>query len=201
MQNNHQMKKAYIILAPGFELLEATAPIDVLERCGVQVEKVAAHQSLLVPSSHSVFLKADTLLQEQADVDRILSDADMVILPGGYPGYENLSKNSLVGAILAGMESSGRKIAAICGAPSALAVFGIAGNSKITCHSSVKELMASRENGQPAYFYTGNEVEKDGNLTTGRGAGVSLQFAFACASELVPEDMIAEVKRKMEISS
>ena len=105
MQNNHQMKKAYIILAPGFELLEATAPIDVLERCGVQVEKVAAHQSLLVPSSHSVFLKADTLLQEQADVDRILSDADMVILPGGYPGYENLSRNSLVGAILAGMES------------------------------------------------------------------------------------------------
>jgi len=204
------MKKAYVILAPGFEILEATAPVDVLERCGITVEKVAANgkdpdgewreEELLVPSSHFVYLMADSILSSESDVDRILSDADMVILPGGFPGYQNLAQNSLVGKLLAGMESNGKLIAAICGAPSALAGFHIAEGSIITCHSSVKDVVMELRNGLPAYRYTGNATETDGNIITGRGAGVSIEFAFACAAALADEKVIAEVRRKMEIS-
>ena len=119
------MKKVFLLLAPGFELLEATAPIDVLERCGVEVEKVSLGNDLLVPSSHNVFLKADSFLSDEKDVDRIVLQGDMVILPGGFPGYRNLAENSLVGALLKEFEKKGKLVAAICGAPSALAAFSI----------------------------------------------------------------------------
>ena len=188
------MKKVFVLLSPGFEILEATAPIDVLERCGVEVEKVSLSEDLLVPSSHSVFLKADSFLSDEKDVQRIILQGDMVILPGGYPGYRNLAENNLVGSILKDFQKSGKYIAAICGAPSALAGFDIMAGKKATCHSSVRDVVAK------TYDISSEKTERDGLLITGRGAGVAIEFAFECAKALVGEDIIAEVKRKMEIS-
>ena len=72
------MKKVFLFLAPGFEILEAAAPIDVLERCKVEVEKVSLEKDLMVPSSHNVFLKADSFLSDGKDIRRIVSEGDMV---------------------------------------------------------------------------------------------------------------------------
>ena len=140
---------------------------------------------LLIPSSHNVFIKADSFLSDMADVERIASDGAMVILPGGFPGYRNLSSNPLVGKLLQEYEKRGRLIAAICGAPSALSTFHILEGSKLTCHSAVKDILTA---------------EKDGRLITGRGAGVCMEFAFACAEALVSQEVIAEVKKKMEMT-
>ena len=118
-----KMKKAYILVSPGFEILEAAAPVDVLERCSIEVEKVAVcgemdgkifgKTDLLIPSSHNVFIKADSFLSDMADVERIASDGAMVILPGGFPGYRNLSSNPLVGKLLQEFEKRGRLISEI----------------------------------------------------------------------------------------
>ena len=187
------MKKVFVLLSPGFEILEATAPIDVLERCGVEVEKVSLDKDLLVPSSHSVFLKADSFLSDENDAQRIVIQGDMIILPGGYPGYRNLAENSLVGTVLKEYEKARKFIAAICGAPSALAGFTIMAGKKATCHTSVRDAVAK------TYSLSSEKTERDGLLITGRGAGVCLEFAFECAKALVGEDIIAEVRRKMEI--
>ena len=187
------MKKVFLLLAPGFELLEATAPIDVLERCGVAVEKVSLGNDLSVPSSHNVFLKADSFLSDEKDVDRIALQGDMVILPGGFPGYRNLAENSLVGALLKEFEKKGKLVAAICGAPSALAAFSIMTGKKATCHTSVRDIVSK------SYALSSEKTETDGLLVTGRGAGVCLEFAFECAKALVGDAVIAETKRKMEI--
>ncbi len=205
-----KMKKAYILVSPGFEILEAAAPVDVLERCSIEVEKVAVcgemdgkiygKTDLLIPSSHNVFIKADSFLSDMADVERIASDGAMVILPGGFPGYRNLSSNPLVGKLLQEYEKRGRLIAAICGAPSALSTFHILEGSKLTCHSSVKDILTAEKGGIPGYVYTGRPAEKDGRLITGRGAGVCMEFAFACAEALVSQEVIADVKRKMEMT-
>ena len=117
----------------------------------------------------------------------------MVILPGGYPGYRNLAENSLVGLILKEYEKAGKLIAAICGAPSALAGFEIMAGKKATCHTSVRDAVAK------TYQLSTEKTESDGLLITGRGAGVCLEFAFECAKALAGDDIIAEVKRKMEI--
>lgn len=187
------MKKVFLLLAPGFELLEATAPIDVLERCGIIVEKVAVDgKDLFVPSSHNVYLKADSHLDSD-NVERILKEGDMIILPGGFPGYRNLAESRLVGSVLKEFEKRGKLIAAICGAPSALAAFSIMTGKKATCHTSVRDIVSK------TYTLSSEKTETDGLLVTGRGAGVALEFAFACARELAEEEVIAEVKRKMEI--
>ena len=196
------MKKVYVVLAEGFELMEATTPIDVLKRCGAEVILVAdkggsykqRHKkpdNLWVTASNGVEIKADIEIAELQELRNAL--ADMVILPGGYPGYENLGKSDCVKALLKKHELEHRYIAAICGAPAALAAHNIAKGSKITCHSSVKEIVCGE------YNCTENPIEIDGKLITGKGAGRSLEFAFTCAEALYPKEKIAEVKKKMEL--
>lgn len=199
------MKKVYVVLAEGFELMEATTPIDVLKRCGAEVITVAVQRvspkkeeegkktlnNLWVTASNGVKIEADIEIAELQELRKAL--ADMVILPGGYPGYENLGKSDYVKALLKKHELEQRYIAAICGAPAALAAHNIAKGSKITCHSSVKEIVCGE------YNCTENPIEIDGKLITGKGAGRSLEFAFTCAEALYPKEKIAEVKKKMEL--
>ena len=200
------MKKVFLLMAPGFELLEVSAPADVLERCGILVKKIAFEGQyhdddfeggayMMVPSSHDITMMTDSTVENEYDLEDIISEgADMIILPGGYPGYVNLGSNPLVEKLVRHFYEDGKYIAAICGAPSALAKFRIGKGHRMTCHSSVKDEMESK-----GYEITGKTVETDGKIITGRGAGVSIEFAFECAKALVGEDVIAEVKRKMEI--
>lgn len=55
---------AYIILADGFETIEALTPLDVLRRCGVEVTTISLNQTSTVRSSHGVTVEADTTMQE-----------------------------------------------------------------------------------------------------------------------------------------
>ena len=186
------MKKALILLAPGFETIEATTPMDVLRRCQIPVV-VLSTDELMVTSSHSVSVKADYTLSSP-EGRAVVSEAEMVILPGGFPGYVNLAKNKEVGEILKKFEREGKLIGAICGAPTALLTNKLFTGSKITCHTSVKDEMISG-----GYVYTGNNVERCGNLITGKGAGLSLEFALECALALTDAERVAEVKKKMEL--
>ena len=197
------MKKALILLAPGFETIEATTPMDVLRRCQIPVVVISVNgedkhgvmhtDEITVISSHSVSVKADYTLSS-AEGRAVVSEAEMVILPGGFPGYLNLAKNKEVGEILKKYEREGKLIGAICGAPTALKANNIAPGSRITCHTSVKDEMTAG-----GYVYTGNNVEKCGNLITGKGAGLSLEFALECALALTDAERVAEVKKKMEL--
>ena len=83
--------KTYIFLADGFEILETFAPVDVLKRCGADVITVSTEKDLLVASSQKNIVKADVML---SDID--YKTADLVIIPGGYPGYVNLRENKEV---------------------------------------------------------------------------------------------------------
>ncbi len=180
--------KAYILLAEGFEVIEALATIDVMQRAGVECVRVAVGNSLSVSSSHAIVeYRADLLL---SDAD--LSDGAALILPGGNPGYINLGANELVRKWVARYYDEGRLVAAICGAPTVLALSNVARGARITCHSSVREQMT-------AYDVVGGNVVEDGNLVTGAGAGVSVEFALAVAARLVNEQTLARVRKGMEV--
>ena len=161
--------KAYLLLADGFETIEALAPVAILRRAGVDVSTVSITASNTVISSQKIEVKADLIINETD-----MSDGDMLILPGGYPGYVNLGKSEQVGNIAALYFESGKYLAAICGAPTILAKYGIAKGKKITCHSSVIGDMVG-------YNYVGGNVTKDENLITGVGAGHSLEFGLTLA--------------------
>lgn len=180
--------KAYILLAEGFEVIEALATIDVMQRAGVECVRVAVGNNLSISSSHAIVECRTNLLLSDAD----LSDGAALILPGGNPGYINLGANELVRKWVARYYDEGRLVAAICGAPTVLALSNVARGARITCHSSVHEQMT-------AYDVVGGNVVEDGNLVTGAGAGVSVEFALAVAARLVDEQTLARVRKGMEV--
>ena len=164
------MKKVYILLAQGFETIEALTPIDVMTRCKINVVTISIDGDRKVKSSHGVKVEADTTLDE-CDA----RDADVLILPGGYPGYVNLCENTKVGELAHFYsETDGKYLAAICGAPTVLQTYGVAKGSNITCHSSVADQMTDFTN-------VGGNVVVDGNLITGAGAGLALEFSIEIA--------------------
>lgn len=171
--------KVYVLLAPGFETIEALAPVDVLHRAKIDVATVSIAEGREVESSHGVKVTADRVLAGADD----LADADLVVLPGGYPGYVNLASDQRVLAIARRQWDSGRLLAAICGAPTVLAAAGIAPGASVACHSSVVSKMA-----EAGYKVTGERVVKDRNLITAAGAGISLHFALALVAALTGGD-------------
>jgi len=179
--------KVYLFLAPGFETVEALAPVDTFKRAGVDIYTVSITNSLSVTSSHQVETKANCLLK-QIDIN----DGDALILPGGFPGYKNLAQTEAVGEAARKYYESGRLLAAICGAPTILQHYGIARGSRITCHHTVKDQMTD-------FVYTGQDVEQDHNLITAIGAGHSFDFSLALLYALQGEEKVTHVKSGLEL--
>lgn len=188
------MKKAFIFLADGFETVEGMAPVDFLRRCGIDIKTVSISESCNVMCSHGVKMITDLAAgsDEDSTVRNIIEEGDMIILPGGYPGYVNLGNSQIVNKIVTEYYYNGKWVAAICGAPAAIAKFGVAKGSRITCHFSVKDKMED-------YVYTGKRVEQDKNLITSRGAGLSIEFAIRLASVLSDEETVRTLLHKLEI--
>ncbi|MBR4844243.1 MAG: DJ-1/PfpI family protein [Alistipes sp.] len=182
------MKKVYILLADGFECVEALSPIDVMHRAGVELKRVAVGRNLDVTSSHGLMtLRCDMLLG-----DSLLEDGDALILPGGNPGYINLRNSEAVCRVVRHYWGSGRLVAAICGAPTVLAAAGVAHGHRVTCHTSVINDMGD-------YLYEGGRVVEQDNLITAAGAGISIDFALAIAARLVGAETLSRVRQGMEV--
>ena len=181
------MKKVYVILAEGFELIEAMTPVDVLKRCGLGVETFSITGSLKVNSSQGVSVLADKLFEEEK-----LRDGDMLVLPGGYPGYENIGAHRGVMELAGYYLKSNKYLGAICGAPSALARAGLIEGRRVTAHFTVKELLSSSH-------YVNERVVVDGNLITSTGAGRSLDFALTLGELLTDHETVEGVKKGMTL--
>ena len=179
--------KVYILLADGFETIEVLTPLDILRRCGIDVKTASMTDSLEVISSHGLKVQADTLLSPE------VADGEMVILPGGFPGYVNLRENQKVLSLVREYFEAGKYVAAICGAPTVFKEAGVANDKKITCHSSVLDEMKGD------YCCTCADVECDGKIITGKGAGLSLPFALRLAEILAPASVVDKVKQGLQI--
>ena len=164
-------------------------PIDLFNRAGVEVVRVAVGGELEVCSSHGlVSLKCDVLIE-----DCYFEGGDALILPGGNPGYKNLRESEHVLHVGRDYYKRGAIVAAICGAPTVLAAASIAKAHRITCHASVVEQM--RE-----YWVLSDSVVRDGILITGAGAASSWEFSLAILEELVePSTLLRVLEETMTI--
>ena len=75
------MSTAVVVLADGFEEIEAITQIDVLRRAGVDVT-VAGLEEGPANGAHGVAVETERLL------DALDFEPDLVVLPGGMPGSE-----------------------------------------------------------------------------------------------------------------
>jgi len=182
-------KTALVILAEGFEELEAIAPIDVLRRAGVRVT-IAGVKDLLVKSSRKIGVEADILLKDLVEMP------DVVILPGGIPGATNLAQSEAVAALVRKMNAEGKSVAAICAAPAAvLAPLGILDGKKATCYPGCESDFSNKAT------YSQKRVVVDGNIITSQGPGTALEFALVIAERLVGKEMAATVRGKMLVEA
>ena len=181
--------RAYILLAEGFECVEALTPIDLFNRAGVEVVRVAVGGELEVCSSHGlVSLKCDVLIENCN-----FEGGNALILPGGNPGYKNLRESEHVLHVVRDYYKRGAIVAAICGAPTVLAAASIAKAHRITCHASVVEQM--RE-----YWVLSDSVVRDGIVITGAGAASSWEFSLAILEQLVePSTLLRVLEETMTI--
>lgn len=179
------MAKVYVFLANGFEDVEALIPVDVLRRGGVEVLTVSVTGSQMVESSHGVKMVADALFE---DVD--LSDADLLMLPGGMPGASNLNNHEGVREALLAQNRAGRRVAAICAAPLVLGGLGLLRGRRATCYPGFEQTLEGAT-------YTADLCTVDGNVTTGEGPAAAFPFAYALLAQLTDEATSAQVAEGM----
>lgn len=168
------MKKVAVILAEGFEEIEALAPIDIMRRAGFEVD-ILGLDNLQVKGSHQVIIESDFLLSDKKDVHY-----DSIILPGGSLGATNLSESSLVEDFIKKGISQGSLIGAICAAPSlVLAQKGFLDDRKYTGYPS-SDLPYER-----GFYQKDFGLMKDGLFITAKGMGYACDFGLALVVSLV----------------
>lgn len=176
------MKRVVVLLAPGFEEIESVTVIDILRRAGIDVT-TAGTVSGPIEGSRKVRILADVSIDQVAG-----GEFDMIILPGGQPGTNNLSKDERVKKILEEAASKERYISAICAAPSLLASNGFLTGKKATSHPSVRSLMGG-------VIYSEARVVVDGRWVTSRSPGTAMEFAFQLVTLLLGEEKAKEMNQ------
>jgi 4-methyl-5(b-hydroxyethyl)-thiazole monophosphate biosynthesis len=180
------MSRVLLPLAAGFEEIEAVTVIDVLRRAGIEV-RTASLGARRVTGSHGITLEADVTLDEAR-----AGDFDMIVLPGGMPGAENLKQDARVIALLAEFAASGRYTAAICAAPGVLAHAGLLAGRAAT---SFPGFLSQRS--APGIRLSADAVVTDGKVVTSRSAGTAMEFALELVELLAGAGKRGEVERTL----
>ncbi len=182
------MAKVLVPIADGVEEIEAVTVIDVLRRAEVEVV-CAGLTEKPVTASRKVKLVPDTSLEEVKD-----ETFDMVVLPGGGDGVENLKRDPRIEKILRNMAQRQKWVTAICAAPTLLAAYGLLEGRKATSHPSRRNQTALGK-----ALYQEQRVVQDGHIITSRGPGTAMEFALKLVEVLCGREKVGELKEAMVV--
>ena len=174
----------YVLLADGFEEVEAIEPIDILRRGGVEVQTVGV-KGKTVTGSHGIPVTADIEIHE---VD--MAKAEVIMLPGGI-GHEILDASNEVHGLLNYALTNGIYISAICAAPSILGKKMILEGKKATCFPGYEKYLYGAE-------VVTDKAVIDGKIITGKGAGAAADFGFAMLKVLKGQDTADKIEEIMQ---
>ena len=166
------MKKIAVLLADGFEEVEAVTPIDFLRRAGVEVLAVGV-AGKTATGSHGVTISADV------ELGRLSGDMDGVVLPGGMPGARNIADSAAAVDLVRRALEGGKIVAAICAAPAVvLGAHGLLRGRRFTCYPGFEKEVRDA-------VFSPDRVVVDGNLITSRGPDTAAEFALALIEKIV----------------
>lgn len=183
------MKKACVILADGFEEVEALTPVDYLRRAGVEVTTLGVG-GRSIRGGHDIVVEADAVLGEGEEGRR--REWDLVVVPGGGGGSRNIAASEEARALISAQFAAGRLLGAICAAPA------------VVLHGALGILRGRRFTGFPGTekdvsgaTFSAERVVVDGNLITSRAAGCAGEFSRALVSALAGEPAAADLAVKV----
>ena len=174
-----------IMLADGFETVEALAVADILFRAGVRADLISVTDARHVTSSHGIRVVADLMLE---DVD--LSTYTVLFLPGGLPGTTNLKATPAIQAEVLRRADEGEAMAAICAAPSIFAELGVLDGRHATANPAFVKAIAAG-----GAIVRDNPDIVDDFITTSRGAGTSIDLGLEIVRQLLGEDAAEAISR------
>ena len=170
------MSKVYAFFATGYEEVEALTVVDLLRRAAVEVNMVSMTGENYVVGSHGISINMDSKFD-----DNDYSDGDVFFLPGGMPGTTNLLAHQGLCKLLVEKCEQGKRLAAVCAAPSVFGQLGLLQGKKATSYPGFEEKLTGAE-------YLLDSVVTDGNITTSRGMGTSIDLGLELISMLCNEE-------------
>lgn len=170
----------YVILATGFEEIEALCAVDVLRRAGAEVATVGLSDAD-VRGAHGITVVCDTVLDEVAD-----NVPDMLVLPGGMPGVTNLDACPAIGDLTEATLVGGGYVGAICAAPMVLGRRGYLRGRRAMCFPGFEKYLDGAK-------IVHGDVVRDGQIVTSRSMGTALPFALELVACLFGRERSIEV--------
>lgn len=175
----------YLLLADGFEEIEALTVVDILRRAKIDVQMVSVSNSNLVVGAHNITVKADITMDMVQK-----GEMEMLILPGGMPGTDNLERSQEVINLITYANNNGKYIAAICAAPKILGKMNLLNGKSAVCFPGYEcELIGAT--------ISEKGVVIDGNIITSKAAGTASDFAFTLVGILCNKQTAKDISKKM----
>lgn len=176
------MKTVYLFTADGVEEVEALTVVDLLRRAEVNVSMVSISGSRQITGAHGIVFMADLLFDELAQ------EADMLVLPGGGPGTQNLMHHEGLKKMLLHYNHQKKDLAAICAAPGVLGIHGILNGKRAVCYPGCEENLVGAT-------VLESTVVIDENIITSKGPGTAMEFALVLIQRLCGEEKMQEIKQ------
>ena len=178
-------KKVLVFLVDGFEEIEAMAPIDLLRRAEIVVDTVSINEDKKVISSRKITVLTDKTINEIN-----FDNYEMIVLPGG-PGTGNYMKSEKLQEKLKEF-SINRTLGAICAAPTILSALGILKGKQAICFPECEPDIE-----KDGAIIVNQDVVKDDNIITSRGAGTAIDFSLALIEELLGKNKSEEIRKQI----
>lgn len=175
------MSTAAVLFADGFEEIEAITQVDILRRAGIEVYTAGVTGKEVV-GGHEIRIDTDLT------ADELPSDLDVLVIPGGSRGAENIAASPEAMGLVRRQLQSGKLVAAICAAP-AVVLGDLIGERRFTCYPGFEDRVK-------VGTFTTDRVVKDGNLITSRAPGTAAEFALAIVREIVGEKAATDLAAK-----
>lgn len=183
----------YLLLAPGFEEIEALTPLDLCRRAGLSVTTVAIAPAdgRAVTGSHGITVMADLSQKEFTASYTHETPIEALILPGGMPGTSHLNASSLVSTLIANADDQNALLCAICAAPMVLGRRAMLYGKRATCFPGFEEHLIGAT-------LTGEKVIRDGRIITAAGMGVAQEFGLEIVAALTSEETAASIRASIQ---
>lgn len=177
------MKKMLLLLAEGFEEVEAITVTDYLRRMDIIVDTCSINGERRVTGGHRITIETDK------DIDKInsIKGYDGIIVPGGLEGAVNLRDDERVIELIKEFNDEGKILAAICAGPMVLNRAGILNGKKVTSYPGFDNDLKNSQ-------YKEDIIVQDGNIITARGPAVAVYFALKLVEILIGEERVGELR-------
>lgn len=175
------MSTVLVLLADGFEEIEAFAPVDLMRRAGIEVTVASLNDNRHATGRSGITAHADAALSAVLD-----KTFDLVFLPGGA-GVKLLRSDPRVSGIVRQQHAAGRWLAAICAAPTVLHDAGLLAGRRYTAHFSVANELPD--------ILADERAVTDGKITTSRGAGTAIEFGLHLVALLTSTEKAKEISK------